>query len=791
MSNIETLKIPNPIPVLALRNNVLFPQITLPLSVGRERSLESVRQAIKMGDLIAIVAQRDAEILNPEEKDLHTHGTLARIHKASETGQGITFLAQGLKRIRVTRWIRLNPVIEAEIAPLEEIPATDVETEALFLNLKQMAQRLVQLASNLPNEVMHFIENIEDPGILADLAASHLNIELEDKQRILEQLDVKLRVRQMLQHLHREVEIAELRKQIDSEIRGKFDKTQREMFLREQMKAIQRELGDSEGAGEIEEVEKAVLAAQMPPTVLEAAKKELARLRRTQPASSEYSVIRTYLDWLVELPWATATEDNPDIAAVEALLAERHYGLEKVKRRIVEFLAVRQLRKSNKGPILCLAGPPGVGKTSLGQSIADALGRKFARISLGGVRDEAEIRGHRRTYVGALPGKVIQAMKKAGTRNPLIILDEIDKVGSDFRGDPSSALLEVLDPEQNVEFSDHYIEHPFDLSQVLFITTANQLDTIHPALRDRMEIIEIAGYTEEEKLEIARRHLVPRQREEHGLKEDQLIISEEALRQIVSRYTREAGVRNLTREIAAIARGVARQVASGRQAPACVTGNDLYEYLGPEKFTSEIAATASIPGVVTGLAWTPFGGDILFTETSLMNGKGDLVLTGQLGDVMKESARTALTYLLSRSEKYGIDPHVMESHDVHIHFPAGATPKDGPSAGVTILTALASLLTGRPVDGRLAMTGEITLRGQVLPIGGLKEKLLAARRAGVKDVIVPERNRKDMDDIPKDLLSDLKLHFVNDMNDVLQTAMGTPANPAPYTNPAPSASLMQ
>ncbi|HSO72767.1 MAG TPA: endopeptidase La, partial [Thermodesulfobacteriota bacterium] len=650
---------------------------------------------------------------------------------------------------------------------------------ALVNNARSLFTKVLELSPYLPSELSLLAQSVEDPGSLADMITSTLNITKEEKQDILESLEVKDRLQKVTMVLTKELEVLELGKKIQSEVKEGIDKNQREYYLREQLKAIQKELGEKdEKTLEIDEYRQKIKERQLPAGAAKEADRELNRLARMNPASPEYTVALTYLDWITELPWNVRTEDNLDIQKAAKVLDEDHYNLEKVKKRILEYLAVRKLKPDMKGPILCFAGPPGTGKTSLGRSIARALGRKFVRLSLGGVRDEAEIRGHRRTYVGALPGRIIQGLRKAGSNNPVFILDEIDKVGADFRGDPSSALLEVLDPEQNFSFSDHYLEVEFDLSQVMFITTANILDTIPPALRDRMEVLNLSGYIEEEKVQIAESHLIPKQLSEHGLTDKNLFFGKKALQGLIRNYTREAGLRNLEREIAAICRGVAKEVSEGKLQFKKIAPQDLHSYLGPVKFFSDVAERTKTPGVSTGLAWTQAGGDILFVEASKMPGRRTLTLTGQLGDVMKESAGAALSYIRSNAEHIGISPDFYDNHDLHIHVPAGAIPKDGPSAGVAILTALTSLLTDRPVRSDLAMTGEITLRGLVLPVGGIKEKVLAAKRAGIKTVILPKKNEKDLEEIQPALMKGLKFHFVDRMDEVIGLALCRQQNKA-------------
>jgi ATP-dependent Lon protease len=679
---------------------------------------------------------------------------------------------QGQSRIRIKEYTKTTPYLKAKIDIIKEEYEKEVEIEALMVSIKNLFQRAVELSPNIPSEVGILVMNMNDPVTLADLIASNFNISVEEKQEILEILNIKKRLEKVVTILNKELQVLELGSKIQDELKKEMDKNQREYYLREQLKAIQRELGEEdERTVEVTELKEKIKNAKMTEEVHQVATKELDRLSKMPPAAAEYTVSRTYLDWLIELPWSIATDDNLDIDEAQKVLDEDHYNLEKVKKRILEYLAVRKLKADMKGPILCFVGPPGTGKTSLGKSIARALGRKFIRMSLGGVRDEAEIRGHRRTYVGALPGRIIQGIKKAGSHNPVFMLDEIDKLGMDFRGDPSSALLEVLDPEQNFSFSDNYLEVPFDLSNVMFITTANILDTIPPALRDRMEILDLSGYTEEEKLMITKRYLVPRQLEAHGLNTEKLKFDDGAIRAIISDYTREAGLRNLEREVAAICRGVAKEWAQGKTKMVKVTKKMLKSFLGPMKFFSEIAERTSVPGVATGLAWTPTGGDIIFVEATKMKGNKSLTLTGLLGDVMKESAQAALSYIRSKAKELDIPEDFFDKIDIHLHVPAGAIPKDGPSAGITIFTALTSLLTNRPVRNDLAMTGEITLRGLVLPVGGIKEKILAAKRAGINKVILPKKNENNLEEIPEDVKNGMEFHFVEKMNQVIKKAL--------------------
>jgi ATP-dependent Lon protease len=714
---------------------------------------------------------------DPSVSDLHDLGTLARVVAVEKHRTGNYAIAvEGVARVRLTSIEQTTPYLQARVEPVEPTAPLDDDDElqALGLSLREATGKLLELLP-VPPEVKARVASIQPPGDLADVVATYLDASVEDKVELLGLVDRKPRIRRLLAHLSRRTEVLRMRDKINSQVKDDMDKTQREYVLRQQLKAIQDELGEGEEeeSNDLDDLAKRMAEAKLSPEAAEVAKKQLKRLRAMGAQSPEAGVIRTYLEWILDLPWETASTHEPDIAAVRAVLDADHHGLEKVKKRILEYLAVRKVKGNTKGPILCLIGPPGVGKTSLGKSIARALGREFVRASLGGVHDEAQIRGHRRTYVGALPGQIIQGMKKAGTTSPVFMLDEVDKLGSDYRGDPSSALLEVLDPEQNDTFTDHYMEIPYDLSKVVFVATANVGDTIPPPLRDRMEIIEIPGYTRTEKLSIAKRHLLPKQLREHGMTAEQIDITDEALETVIERYTREAGVRSLERRIAAIVRAIVVQVAEGKVDGQVVvrTEEDLRSSLGPAKFTSEVAERTEDPGVATGLAWTPVGGAILFVEATKMPGKGNLTLTGQLGDVMKESATAALSYVRANAERFGISRTFVDDSDIHIHVPAGAMPKDGPSAGVTMLSALVSLLTGVRVRHDVAMTGEITLRGRVLPIGGLKEKILAAHRAGIKKVIVPERNRADLDEVPEEIKKGLELVFVSRMEQVIEAAL--------------------
>ena len=767
------METPEELPILPIRESVLYPKMLLPFMVSQDRLVKLIDAALLANKMIGIVPIKNKEVTEVRPEDLFEVGTAAHILKMLKMpNNSIRLLIQGISRIRVTEFIQQEPFLRAKVRPLDDQGEKTTETQALMSGVKGIFQKFVEMAPNLPADLAIMAMNVEDPGVLADLIASTLNLALEDKQAILETLEVKARLEKVNLLLNKELSILELGSKIQSQVREGIDKSQREYLLREQLKAIQKELGDKdERTVEVEELRQRIAKAKLPPEAMKEAERELDRLAKMPPSAAEYTVVRTYLDWLIEIPWVAATEDNLDIKQAQKVLDEDHYDLEKVKKRILEYLSVRKLKADMKGPILCFVGPPGTGKTSVGKSIAKALGRKFIRMSLGGVRDEAEIRGHRRTYVGALPGRIIQGIRKAGSNNPVFMLDEIDKLGMDFRGDPSSALLEVLDPEQNYTFSDHYLEVPFDLSKVMFITTANILDPIPPPLRDRMEVLDLPGYTEEEKLRIAKGFLVPKQIQAHGLTEQNIQFQDEALRRLALEYTREAGVRNLEREIANICRGVARKVAEGAGGLTVVDAESVPSYLGPIKFFSEVAERTSEPGVATGLAWTPTGGDILFIEATRMKGRKGFNLTGQLGEVMKESAQAALSYVRARAKALQIPENFFEGSDIHIHVPAGAIPKDGPSAGVTMFTAITSLLTGRPVRSDVAMTGEITLRGLVLPVGGIKEKVLAARRSGITTVILPKKNEKDLEEVPDQVKKDMKFHFVQKMDEVIQIAL--------------------
>ncbi len=759
--------------LIPVRNVVLFPGVILPISMRREKSVAAAQEAARSDRPIGLLLQRDPANDAPGPEDLYWVGTVANVLRYVTTPDGTHHIvAQGESRFRVLQFLEGWPFMVARVQRIQEEEVQSAEIEARVLQLKERAKEILELLPQVPTELVNTLENITSAGALADLLAGFMDLKPEEKQELLETFDLKARLDRMIQLMAHRIEVLKLSREISQQTKQAMDERHREVLLREQLRAIQKELGEGdERTAEIEELAKAIEEAKMPEEVAIHAKKELKRLERMSEGSGEYPMIRTYLDWLIELPWSKETEDRIDIAEARRILEEDHYGLEKVKRRILEYLAVRKLNPSGKSPILCFVGPPGVGKTSLGQSIARATNRKFARISLGGVHDEAEIRGHRRTYIGALPGNIIQAIRKAGTRNPVLMLDEVDKLGAGgFHGDPASALLEVLDPEQNATFRDNYLGVPFDLSRVLFICTANVLDTIPGPLRDRMEIIQIPGYTEEEKLQIALRYLVKRQLEANGLKPEQCEITEAAIRAIITGYTREAGVRNLEREIGAVFRNVAMRIAEGTIERARIDVDDLPAILGPRKFENEVAMRVSVPGVATGLAWTPVGGDILFIEASKVAGSGKLILTGQLGDVMKESAQTALS--LAKARAPCVQPESLEKQDIHIHVPAGATPKDGPSAGVAIFTALVSLLCDKPVRNDVAMTGEISLRGLVLPVGGIKEKVLAALRAGITTVLLPARNKRDLEEIPEDARKRLNFVWLETVDDALRAAIG-------------------
>jgi len=787
----EPTAIPGELPVLPLKNTVVFPLTVIPLLVGRPRSVKLVDEAVLGNRLVAMVALRRPGVEDPEPDDLHTMGTVGMIHRFIKAPDGtIHLVVQGIQRIRIDEYTQSQPYMRAKVSAAPDIVEESIELEALRRNSLELFRQLVSLASYLPEEMVMAAMDTGDPRQLAYMIATGLRMDIPDAQEVLEADDIRDKLRKLISILTREVEVLEMGKQIQTEAKSEMEKVQREFFLREQLKAIKKELGEeSEQEIEVKELRDKIQKAGMPEEAEKEALRELDRLSKLPTAAAEYSVIRTYLGWLSELPWQVITEDALDIPNARQVLDEDHYDLEKVKERILEYLAVRKLRsereagqvaeeepedrirREREGVILCFVGPPGVGKTSLGQSIARALGRHFVRQSLGGMRDEAEIRGHRRTYIGAMPGRIIQAIRRVGSKNPVFMLDEVDKIGTDFRGDPASALLEVLDPEQNREFRDHYLDVPFDLSQVMFITTANVLDTIPPPLRDRMEILTLSGYTEEEKIRIAQRYLIPRQVRENGLRAEEIQFTDKAVSTIVRDYTREAGVRNLEREIGSICRKVATRIAEGLESDGSIDEEAVSKNLGKPKYYFDAAERTEMPGVATGLAWTQAGGDILFIEASKMQGSKGFTLTGQLGDVMKESAQAALSFVRSKADQLGVDPAFFEKTDIHLHVPAGSIPKDGPSAGVTMATALASLLTGKRVSAKVGMTGEITLRGQVLPVGGIKEKILAAHRTGLRTVILPKRNEPDLEDVPDDVREDMTFVLVDRVQQVFDAAL--------------------
>jgi len=769
-------ELPEILSILPLFDATLFPKMVVPVVIMQRESIQLVDEAMSKDRTIGLILSKNSEVKSKyTPDDLYKFGTTALILKmAKNEDNRAQLLVQGLGRFKVKDFIKGKPYLQARVENLQDIETKSKEIDALMANLIGLFTKIVEFSPGLSPDILSMAKSIQVPGILADMITSIINLTLEEKQKVLETLDIKKRLQEVTRLVNYQLEILKLGNKIQSQVKGDMDKKQREYYLRQQMEAIKEELGEKdETSVEIEEYKAKIKEKNLPKEALKEAEREIDRLSRMHPSSSEYTVASTYLDWLTSLPWNESTKDKLDIKKVRKILDNDHYGLKKPKKRIIEFLAVRKLKPESKGPILCLAGPPGTGKTSLGRSIARALGRKFHRISLGGVRDEAEIRGHRRTYVGALPGRIIQGIRRAESNNPVFMLDEIDKVGSDFRGDPSSALLEVLDPEQNFSFSDHYLDVPFDLSKVMFITTANILDTIPPALLDRMEVLHLLGYTLDEKIKIANRFLIPRQREAHGLNSSQISFTNASIKNIITGYTREAGLRNLEREIATICRGVATQIVEGDKKAVKINIKDIYKYLGPVNYTSEVRARPSKPGIAMGLAWTQAGGMLLFVEATSMKGKKGLTLTGQLGDVMKESATAALSFIRANASEIGISEDFFNKIDIHIHIPAGAIPKDGPSAGVTILTALVSLLTGKTIKKDLAMTGEITLRGQVLPVGGVKEKVLAAHHAGIKTIIMPKWNKKDLEeDIPEKVRKEIQFHFVDQMMEVLKIAIG-------------------
>ncbi len=771
----DKLKIPKEVPVLPIKDTVVFPNMVAALTIFTERDIKLLNDVLAGNRFLALVSQKEKDLKVVRQADLYEYGTVAVVLQMLRMpDNSAKMLVQGIKRIKIDEYTQTDPYFKSKITVLNDIIESDMETEALARNVSDQFIRMISMAPSLPEELKIAIVNIDNPGRLADMIAAHLNLTVSEKQQVLEAINVKMRLQKVTTFIIREMEVLEMATKIQSQVKTEVEKGQREYYLRQQLKAIQDELGEGdERTVEIKELRKKIDDAKMPPEVKKEADLELNRLAKMPSASAEYTVARTYLEWLVALPWSITTHDNLEIPIVSKVLDEDHYDLEKVKERILEYLAVRKLKQDMKGPILCFVGPPGTGKTSVGMSIARAIGRKFVRMSLGGVRDEAEIRGHRRTYIGALPGRIIQGLRKVGSNNPVFMLDEVDKLGADFRGDPSAALLEVLDPEQNYAFSDHYLDVPFDLSKVMFITTANLLDPIPPALKDRMEVLELPGYTAEEKLLIVKQFTLPKQLKAHGLTNEQLTIGDDAVQSIITDYTREAGIRNLEREIATICRKVAKDIASGEKKSAYVTIDNLHDFLGPVKFFSEVAERTTEAGVATGLAWTQSGGDILFIEATLMPGTGKLTLTGHLGDIMKESAQAAMSYIRSKLDKLGISFKDFDKYDFHIHVPAGAIPKDGPSAGVTMAMALISLMKGTPIQSHVAMTGEITLRGRVLPVGGIKEKVLAAKRAGITTVILPKRNEKDLIEVPENAKKGMDFIFVEKVDEMLPTVFGT------------------
>ncbi|MFC1692847.1 endopeptidase La [Candidatus Latescibacterota bacterium] len=766
----EPLEIPSELSILPIRNTVIFPSTVYPISIGRESSQKLIEDSITGERIVGCMFQKVPETESPAPDDLYQVGTVCRILKLIQLpNAGKNVILQGIDRFRITEVLTLKPYLKAKVEMLVDEGDIDLSTEAIINNIRQNAIKVVNIVPNIPDELAIIIQNIEDHHALLDMISSNLNISVEEKVKILSETKIKERCRVVNTMLIRELEMMELSKEINDQVKSTIDKSQKEFFLREQMKAIQKELGEvDEHSREMDEIGEKIQASSMPEEIKKTAEEELNRLSRLNPASPEYPMLRNHMDLMVELPWRVYTEDSLNITESQKILDKDHYDLKTIKERILEYLSVRKLNKDIKGPILCFIGPPGVGKTSLGQSIARALGRKFVRSSLGGVHDEAEIRGHRRTYIGALPGKIIQGIKKAGSNNPLFMLDEIDKVGADFRGDPTSALLEVLDPQQNHTFEDHYLGVPFDLSKVMFICTGNEIGSIPSPLLDRMEVLRLAGYTEEEKFHIARKYLIPRQISENGLKKSQISFNAGALRSIISSYTREAGVRNLEREIANVCRGVAKKIAIEEKGPFRITKDTIQDYLGPVTFFMETVGRMKVPGVAVGLAWTPVGGTILFIEVGKMKGKGKLLLTGKLGDMMKESAQAALSYIRSKSREFAIQEDFLDDKDIHIHIPAGAVPKDGPSAGVAIFSALLSILKEKPLPYNVAMTGEISLRGLVLPVGGVKEKLVGAKNAGIRTVLMPRKNEKDLVEVPDEVKKRMKIHLIESLDEVME-----------------------
>lgn len=770
MNNEDT---PDILSILPLRNTVLFPGVVIPITVGRDKSIKLIKDAYRGDRIIGVVSQRDVSIEDPTFEQLNSVGTVALIIKMLQMPDGnTTVIIQGKQRFRLNEEIQSDPYIKASIQKFEELrPKADKEFKALMASIKEMAMQIIQLSPNIPSEAGIAIKNIESASFLINFISSNMNAEVAAKQQMLEVANLRERAKMVLEHLTVELQMQELKNQIQSKVRVDLDKQQRDYFLNQQLKTIQEELGGNSPDLEVENLRLRASKKKWAKDTSDHFNKEIEKLARMNPAAADYSIQINYLELLLDLPWNEITKDNFDLKRAEKVLEKDHYGLEKVKQRIIEYLAVLKLKHNMKAPILCLVGPPGVGKTSLGKSIAKALGRKYVRMALGGIRDEAEIRGHRKTYIGAMPGRIIQSIKKAGTSNPVFVLDEIDKVGNDFRGDPSSALLEVLDPEQNNAFYDHYVEVDYDLSSVMFIATANSLSSIQPALLDRMEIIEVNGYTVEEKIEIAKQHLLPKQREQHGLKSNNITLKSNVIERVIEDYTRESGVRGLEKKVGSLVRGIATKIAMDVEYSPAVSKTDVEKILGPPIFDKDLYENNDVAGVVTGLAWTQVGGDILFIEASLSPGKGKLSLTGNLGDVMKESATIAMAYLRAQSSKFGIDHRLFDQWDVHVHVPAGATPKDGPSAGITMLTALTSAFTQRRVKSHLAMTGEITLRGKVLPVGGIKEKILAAKRANIKDIILCKSNQKDILEIKETYIKDLNFHYVTEMREVIELAL--------------------
>lgn len=766
-------EIPDELPILPLKNTVLFPGVVVPITVGRDRSLALVKEAYESDKTIGVVSQKKEEEEDPDPEDLFDVGTVAQILKLIKMPDGSkSIVIQGKTTFKIDEFVQKDPYFKAQVSSYDqEMDLDGVELDASIRSIKETASKIVNLSPNIPSEASVAINNISSPTFLLNFISSNLNVSTAEKQEVLEIRTFSTRLERVMEFLNKELQVLNLSEEIRTKVKSDIDEQQRDFYLRQQLKAIQEALGEDAEQEEVEKLRTRAQEKDLPEEVQETVDKELSRLERTPNSSPNYGVIHGYIEWILDLPWNEYSEDNLDLKNAQKVLDEDHYGLEKVKKRIIEYLSVLKLKNNMKAPILCFYGPPGVGKTSLGKSIARALNRKFERFSLGGIHDEAEIRGHRRTYIGALPGRILRSMKKAGTSNPVMMLDEIDKVGSDYRGDPTSALLEVLDPEQNDSFADNYLELEYDLSRVLFIATANSLDTIPAPLRDRMEIINISGYTLQEKTQIAKKHLLPKQIKENGLKEDQISITDEAIENVIEKYTRESGVRSLEREIGSVCRGVAAKIAKGEEGPHKVKSEDLQEYLGKRKYFSEVAERTKVPGVATGLAWTPYGGDILFIEASVSKGSGKLHMTGQLGDVMKESAMLAMSYLKAHAEELNIPDEAFKYWDLHIHVPKGAVPKDGPSAGVSIFSAVASIFTQRKVKGTLAMTGEITLRGLVLPVGGIKEKVLAAKRAGIEKVLLPKKNEKDVEEIEKDVLGDLKIQYLERMDPLLDIVL--------------------